>query len=218
MRTTILLTPFMLTLTLLASCGSPPKPPSVDESSKRPVNSATAVELQVCKNELQNTRLLATEATRLADSTSATLASISARQQALLSLQAADGPLPQAKPAQGNPIYTVRFAYGSSRVEIPADAAQLLLAEAKSAPLVMLRGRTDGQTDTLAESRIARDRANAVRDYLVAAGIDAARIRATYQPTGDPVADNGSSSGQALNRRVEVEIYRAAPVALGANR
>jgi outer membrane protein OmpA-like peptidoglycan-associated protein len=218
MPTTILLTPFMLTLTLLASCGSPPKPPSVDESSKRPVNSATAVELQVCKHELQNTRLLATEATRLADSTAATLASISARQQALLSLQAADGPAPQAKPEQANAIYTVRFAYGSSRVEIPADAAQLLVTEAKSAPLVMLRGRTDGQTDTLAERRIARDRANAVRDYLVAAGVDAARIRATHQPTGDPVADNGSSSGQALNRRVEVEIYRVAPVALGANR
>jgi outer membrane protein OmpA-like peptidoglycan-associated protein len=92
------------------------------------------------------------------------------------------------------------------------------VAEAKSAPLVMLRGRTDGQTDTLAESRIARDRANAVRDYLVAAGIDAARIRATHQPTGDPVADNGGSSGQALNRRVEVEIYRVAPVALAAKR
>lgn len=214
MRTTIRLTPLMLTLTLLASCSSPPKPPMVDESSKRPVNSATAVELQVCKNELQNTRLLATQATRLADSTAATLASISARQQALLSLQAADGPR-QAKPAQGNSVYSVRFAYGSSRVEVPADAAQRLVAEAKSAPLVMLRGRTDGLTDTPAEIRIARDRANAVRDYLVAAGIDAARIRATYQPTGDPVADNGSSSGQALNRRVEVEIYRVAPVALG---
>lgn len=217
MRTTILLTPLILTLTLLASCGSPPKPPSVDESSKRPVNSATAVELQVCKHELQNTRLLAAEATRLADSTSATLASISARQQALLSLQTADGPVPRAKVAQGNSIYSVRFAYGSSRVDIPAEAAQQLVVEAKSAPLVMLRGRTDGLIDTLAESRTARDRANAVRDYLVAAGVDASRIRATYQPTGDPVADN-SSSGQALNRRVEVEIYRAAPVSLGANR
>ncbi len=82
----------------------------------------------------------------------------------------------------------------------------------------MLRGRTDGQTDTLAESRIARDRANAVRDYLVAVGVDAARIRATHQPTGDPVADNVSRSGQALNRRVEIEIYRVAPVALGTNR
>ena len=218
MHTTILLTPFMLTLALMASCSSPPKPPTVDESRKRPVNTSMAVDLQVCKNELQNTRLLATEATRLADSTATTLASIFTRQQTLLSLQAADGLPPQAKPAQGNAVYTVRFAYGSSRVDIPADAAQLLVAEARSAPLVMLRGRTDGQTDTLAESRIARDRANAVRDYLVAAGVDAARIRATHQPTGDSVADNDSSSGQALNRRVEVEIYRVAPVALTANR
>ena len=30
MRATILLTPFMLTLTLLSSCSSPPNPPTVD--------------------------------------------------------------------------------------------------------------------------------------------------------------------------------------------
>jgi outer membrane protein OmpA-like peptidoglycan-associated protein len=78
---------------------------------------------------------------------------------------------------------------------------------------VLLRGRTDGAIDTLAEGRIARDRAAAVRDYLVAAGVDPARIRATYQPVGDHVADNDSASGRDLNRRVEIELYRALPVA-----
>ena len=53
--------PLIPWLLVLSSCSSPPKPPTVDESSKRPANSAMAVELQVCKNDLQNTRILATE-------------------------------------------------------------------------------------------------------------------------------------------------------------
>ena len=69
MRPTLALTPFVPWLLLLASCSSPPKPPNVDESQKRPMNSQMAVELQVCKNDLQNTRLLATESGRLAETT-----------------------------------------------------------------------------------------------------------------------------------------------------
>ena len=53
-----------------------------------------------------------------------------------------------------------------------------------------------------------------MRDYLVAAGVDPARIRATYQPVGDHVADNGSDSGRSLNRRVEIELYRALPIGM----
>ena len=46
---------------------------------------------------------------------------------------------------------------------------------------------------------------------LVQAGIEPARIRTTWQPAGDYAADNELPGGRALNRRVEVEIYRAAP-------
>ena len=60
-------TPMIPWLLVLASCSSPPKPPTVDESQKRPVNSQMAVELQVCRNDLQNTRLLATESSRIAE-------------------------------------------------------------------------------------------------------------------------------------------------------
>ena len=66
------LTPFIPWLLVLASCSSPPQPPTVDESRKRPVNSQMAVELQVCRNDLQNTRLLATESGRLAETTATT--------------------------------------------------------------------------------------------------------------------------------------------------
>jgi len=206
MRQTTPLIPWLL---VLASCSSPPKPPTVDETQKRPVNSQMAGELQVCKNDLRNTRLLATESGRTAETTAATLANLAARQQILAAMQGAPGQQPKA-----NSVFTVRFDFGSTRVVIPADVAATVVEDAKASPLVMLRGRTDGTSDAPAESRIARDRAAAVRDYLVAAGVDPARIRATYQPAGDHVADNVSAGGRGLNRRVEIEMYRALPVAL----
>lgn len=210
MRASIALTPLIPWLLLLASCSSPPKPPTVDESRKRSVNSQMAVELQVCRNDLQNTRLLATESGRIAETTTATLANLAARQQVMAAMQVAT----HQPPMQPNSILTVRFEFGSTRVVIPPEAAAALIEAAKAAPLVLLRGRTDGTSDAPAESRIARDRAAAVRDHLVAAGVDPARIRATYQPAGDHVADNASAGGRGLNRRVEIELYRALPVAL----
>ena len=212
--------PLLPGLLVLASCSSPPKPPTVDESQRRPVNSQTAVELQVCRNDLHNTRILAAESGRLAESTAAALANIAAQRQILASIQVRERerqPEHKAAPVPPpNSLYSVRFEFGSTRVAIPADIAPTLIAEARTAPLVLLRGRTDGSTESPAESRIARERAGAVRDYLVAAGVEPSHIRATYQPTGDPVADNTTAGGRGLNRRVEIELYRALPVALGS--
>lgn len=209
MRITIALTPLTPWLLLLASCSSPPKPPTVDESQRRPVNNAQIVELQVCRHKLRNTRLMASESGRQTQATAATLAHLVARQQALTGTHANAG-----TPAQANSLYMVRFAFGSARVVIPAHIIPALVQEAQTSPLILLRGRTDGGGDALAESRIARDRATAVRDHLVAHGVEPARIRVSYQPVGDHVADNGSADGRSLNRRVEIEFYRTLPVAL----
>src|SRR4051812_24846147 len=93
------LIPFIPWLLALASCSSPPKPPTVDESQKRPVNSQMAVELQVCKNDLQNTRLMANESSRLAETTAATLANLTARQQIVAAMQA-----PKDQPSKANRV------------------------------------------------------------------------------------------------------------------
>ena len=193
----------LLSLTLVA-CSSPPKPPTVDESQKRPANAQMAVDLQVCKNDLQNTRILATESSRLAETTAATLAHMAARQELLASIQ---------EKAAANSLRIVHFAFNSTQVSIPAAEASALVEEAKVAPLVLLRGRTDGMADSSAESRIAQARANAVRDYLVASGVDPTRIRTTHQPSGDHLADNRNPQGRSLNCRVEIEVYRALPIA-----
>lgn len=196
-------TPLSLPLLLaLGSCSSPPKPPSVDESLRRPVNAAVAVELQVCKGELQNTRIAASESKRTAEAASAAAARLAAQQAAAVRVV----PAPEPR----NSLYSILFAFGS-RLALPEADAARLIADARGSPLIMLRGRTDGATESPAESRIARERAAAVRDYLVQAGVEPARIRETWQPVGDHAADNTSADGRTLNRRVEIEIYRAAP-------
>ena len=119
MRPMSLLIPLLL---VLGSCGSPPKPPTVDESNKRPANSAMAVDLQVCKSDLQNTRIQATESSRLAESAAATLVRVSAQQQAIVAAQMAT---PAASPA--NIVFTIRFGFGSTRVVVPADTAAALV-------------------------------------------------------------------------------------------
>jgi outer membrane protein OmpA-like peptidoglycan-associated protein len=197
-----------VSLTLLGACRSPPKPPTVDESQKRPANAQMAVELQMCKNDLQNTRINANESSRLAETTAATLTHMAARQQLMASIQ---------EKAQANSVRIVHFGFNSTRVSIPTEEATALVEEAKTAPLVVLRGRTDGTTDSSAESRIAQARTNAVRDYLITAGVDATRIRTTHQPSGDHLADNSSQRGRNLNRRVEIEVYRVPPVSVQAS-
>lgn len=202
--------PWLLGLLLLSSCSLPPKPPSVDESRRRPVNTAMAVELQSCRSELADTRIVATESARSAEANSQAMARMVQQQQLLvrsIEINAA---------AQRNRLFTVLFAFGSTEVALPdADAARIV-DQARTAALVVLRGRTDGASESRAESVIARRRADAVEAWLVHAGVDRAHIRTTWQPVGDHAADNETPGGRTLNRRVEIEIYPAAPIVAAA--
>lgn len=198
------LLPWLPWLLLVGSCGSPPKPPGVDETRRRPVNARSAIELQGCRTELHNTRLLAAASLRQAEHRLASVASVAAAMPRCD--RAAAGLSP-------NLVFAVRFEFASTQVVLPDRRGERLVEAAKAVPLVLLRGRTDGERDSPVEARIARERALAVRDYLVAGGVDARRIRVTYQPSGDHVSDNSSVLGRRLNRRVEVELYAVLPVA-----
>ena len=202
--------PVFATLLFMASCSSPPKPPTVDESRKHPVNAAAAVELQVCRSDLLNARILVSETTRLAESASATATRLTLQQQALTAQQS-------SVDARANALYAVHFAFGSTQVVVPAAEVTPLIERARSASLIVLRGRTDGEVEAPAESRVARERAIAVRSYLVQSGVDPDHIRVTWQPVGDNTADNGTPAGRTQNRRVEIELYRQAPQVIALN-
>jgi hypothetical protein len=218
MRSPALLIPMIALLALLSACGSAPQPPTVDESLKRPANTAMAVDLQMCKSELHNTRIVANESNRLAEATAAKLERAAAWQQALASVQAAAQAAAAAPGAAtdvlGNAIFSIGFAPGSARVAVPSDIGPALLDSARSAPLVVLRAQTSGKSDSAASGRIARERIAAVRSYLLNAGVDETRIRATYQWPGERTADKSVVAGTGLSHAVEVEVYRAMPNAM----
>ena len=116
-----------------------------------------------------------------------------------------------AAPQPVSTVHTALFAFGSARLTLADAEGRRLVDDARDAPLIELRGRTDGAGDSLVDSRIARQRAEAVGGFLVQSGIDPSRIRVTWQPYGDHVADNSLPGGRSLNRRVEIEIYRVQP-------
>lgn len=206
MRLAPLICPFLL---VLGSCTAPPKPPGVDQANRRPVNVASEVELQVCKGELRNTRILASETSRRAESARSTA----------IRLAEQDGNVACSRRSDSSTaaVYTILFPFGNTAVVVPTSSASALLDHARHAELIVARGRTDGEVESAAESRIARERALAVRAYFVQAGIDPARIRTSYQPIGDHVASNSTPAGRALNRRVEIEMYSALPQVIALN-
>ena len=68
----------------------------------------------------------------------------------------------------------------------------------------------DGYTDITGNADknqvLSESRANSVKTYLTANGVDESRITATGHGINDPIADNKTASGRAKNRRVEMKL------------
>jgi outer membrane protein OmpA-like peptidoglycan-associated protein len=66
----------------------------------------------------------------------------------------------------------------------------------------------EGHTDTTGSAdfnmKLSQQRADTVRNFLVAQGLSADTITATGLGEADPVADNATAAGRKLNRRVEI--------------
>lgn len=73
---------------------------------------------------------------------------------------------------------------------------------------VTLEGHTDAKGSDAYNLRLSRERANAVRDYLISQGVEAARLRAEGHGETRPVADNTTEEGRAQNRRVEFKVMK----------
>jgi outer membrane protein OmpA-like peptidoglycan-associated protein len=71
---------------------------------------------------------------------------------------------------------------------------------------VIVEGYTDSTGSAAYNQSLSERRAGAVRMALVKMGVDPARVVSQGYGKEYPVADNGSASGRAMNRRVEVTI------------
>lgn len=71
---------------------------------------------------------------------------------------------------------------------------------------IELGGHTDNVGSPASNQKLSLDRANTVRDYLIAKGIDGNRITAKGYGHTKPISENKTAEGRAENRRTEVTI------------
>ncbi|MBV8547726.1 MAG: OmpA family protein [Acidobacteria bacterium] len=71
---------------------------------------------------------------------------------------------------------------------------------------IAVEGHTDSVGGTATNQALSEKRANAVRDYLVSAGISGDHITADGKGEESPIATNKTAAGRQQNRRVELVI------------
>lgn len=71
---------------------------------------------------------------------------------------------------------------------------------------ISVEGHTDNEGTSAYNTKLSTQRAKSVYDYLISKGVSAERL--SYKGYGDsqPLADNSTEEGRALNRRTEIKI------------
>jgi outer membrane protein OmpA-like peptidoglycan-associated protein len=181
MRTLVIVSSVLL----LSACSSAPKPPTVDGSNREGINSASTEAVLSLKADLAQTkeRVKALEARP----------SVTAVKPA---------PLPASE------IVTVNFPYNSAVFRPTASQEAALLPLLATASRIEIRGRTDGRLPSEGDERIALQRAQAAKDYLIGQGAPARIISVNYLSASDRITDNRTEAARAQNRRVEIEVFR----------
>jgi outer membrane protein OmpA-like peptidoglycan-associated protein len=102
----------------------------------------------------------------------------------------------------------VLFPFGKATL---LPAARLRLSQVATAlktqppeTMIVVNGYTDSVGRPEDNLKLSRERAEAVRDYLVSQGVTADRIRAFGYGAESPIASNKTLEGRADNRRVEI--------------
>lgn len=75
---------------------------------------------------------------------------------------------------------------------------------------VKIIGHTDSTGSDAINGPLSVNRAIATRDYLVARGVATQRISVDGRGSHEPVADNNTAAGRAMNRRVEIFVAETA--------
>lgn len=75
-------------------------------------------------------------------------------------------------------------------------------------PAIQIVGHTDSTGERLANIALSLDRANTVRDYLIAKGIAPERLTALGAGPDRPLVSNDTAAGRSRNRRIEFSLMQ----------
>ncbi|WP_374980158.1 OmpA family protein [Pseudomonas solani] len=128
----------------------------------------------------------------------------------------AEEPIPPAPAPQSEVIVLsdqgkVLFAFDSA--ELTSDAkTQLNDVATRLTGAAMVSVKVVGHTDSVGSDTynqgLSERRARSAADYLISQGVPADKVTTEGQGESQPVADNGTDSGRAQNRRVEIHVAR----------
>ena len=155
--------------------------------------------LKLSEKQLEEVRQVLAAANKNPNATGAELYAVNAR------LDEIEARLVTAAAA----IVRVSFPTASTDFKPNADVARVLIASAKGAQAINVRGHTDARIAGPADAKIALGRALAARKFLVDNGIDGKKINVFSTAAGDFTAPNLTNEGRAVNRRVEVEFVNS---------
>lgn len=110
------------------------------------------------------------------------------------------------------------ISFDTGRSDIKSNFAPILDRFAASlrdhtATTVSIVGHTDSTGNDAINNPLSVNRAASTRDYLATRGVANNRININGMGSRQPVADNTSEAGRAKNRRVEIFVAEATPMA-----
>lgn len=206
----MLLGPLLGVLVTLTGCQSSPGLPTVDDSQRRPVNQAAAIELQTCKAEASALRAtLAETAGAQCGKTSSTVA---IAPQAFTGK--GGGPQISSTATQAVPDGAATrlavFVFEQNQTSLSADeeTRAALTAAANQAHTVHIRARSGNSAESNADILAAKRRAESAAALLRELGVPAQKLRVSWQGLGEAPVDGLSG------RRVELEFVAQAPALL----
>ncbi|MEQ8338929.1 MAG: OmpA family protein, partial [Cyclobacteriaceae bacterium] len=112
---------------------------------------------------------------------------------------------------KGTKVVLNNIFFESGRAELkPISYVELNkavdLLEKNPTMVIEIGGHTDNLGSDELNLKLSQSRADAVRDYMILAGIEETRIRSKGYGESTPIEDNSTEEGRAANRRTEFEI------------
>lgn len=230
----------LLTLALLSSgCSSPPRLNTPDGASRVPINRPDAMaeysrglerdlaaeqdqaaaiqQVEILKRDIGDLRVYMAASVRSPESPSAAPTSppVSSTPSTATPRPAAPAKALQ-RPAEivraDDQVVLFRSFFGNGDAQfVPSPFFQRALVKAAmEGQSIDIWGATDARVKTPASEAIARQRAEAARNFLVAKGVDPAKVKTNFLAAGGFVADNSVPEGRMKNRRVDIEVIKPA--------